>query len=542
MPGRHGRFLFISLLPEPVSSRALAVLQDALDPAADASVIAAPLRGLEFFAARGEVARQLDAWWERHVSADERAVILVMDEPGLDACLAGLDPEMVVGLESEADRERFAVHHQAHVVVTDDPLALAEHAIDLFPCFVRVAPPVASVAPSPAAPAPAAPPAEEEPSVIFMPRLQPRAPARTAPPAPAPSGSPDRTVAAGTLTDPFTELSTIGPIGTPAEGDRQPVTSRPVERRSNELSRASLFAVGGAETRALARLGDVPPPRLGLLSRLLARRRRFTIPREIGDLVLGMHPPPLVVVPARKGGVGKTVTAGAVAQVIGYALGDTTGSAAIVDQNIGNPDQWGRLDIPSSAGTVRQLMAALSSGLELPPTPAWAKTPALGVYPEDRTSVDAYPPGLIQRFVQHLRERHVFLVVDLPNRLPDYTTAEAAICAAYLELADLVILPTTDDPSALLGVLEYLETPSMHGKPVVVSYIVSSDRQLRRHKVVQELLAEIRKRVVAIETIPKSEKATLAIVKGVSILDISPKLRDAYIRVTQTAVRTLAAG
>src|SRR5207253_4759806 len=127
----------------------------------------------------------------------------------------------------------------------------------------------------------------------------------------------------------------------------------PVERRSNDLSRASLF--GSAPTRALARVGDARPPRLGLMSRIfLLRRRRITIPREIGDLVLGLHPPPLVVVPARKGGVGKTVTAGAVAQVIGYALGDTTGSAAIVDQNIGNPDQWGRLALPSSAGTVRQ--------------------------------------------------------------------------------------------------------------------------------------------------------------------------------------------
>src|SRR5262249_25029859 len=190
-------------------------------------------------------------------------------------------------------------------------------------------------------------------------------------------------------------------------------------RRTDDLSRASLFSSGDHRT-------STGPPETGspfaYVGRLFVRRHSFSIPHEIGDLVLGLHPPPLVVVPARKGGVGKTVTAGAVAQVIGYALGDTTGSAAIVDQNIGNPDQWGRLDIPSSAGTVRQLMAALSSGLELPPTPAWAKTPALGVYPEDRSSAEAYPPGLIQRFVQQLRERHVFLVVDLPNRLPDYTT------------------------------------------------------------------------------------------------------------------------
>jgi len=499
--------VFLSLLPDPASARAVGLLQGALDPAAGAAVVTAPVRGLMFFSARGAVARELDGWWERHVPADARPVILVMDEPGLEAHLVGLDSELVVGVAGDAERQRYERHLHSHTVVTPDPVALAEHAIAAFACFRREAPP----APEPA-------PEALQPDVIFMPRLQPRAPARVPPPQP-----PDRSLT-GTLPDPFTELSTLAPL------------DMSLERRSDDLNRASLFSA--AETR----LATVTEPRLRrrIFGRLLVRRRRIAIPREIGDLVLGMHPPPLVVVPARKGGVGKTVTAGAVAQVIGYALGDTTGSAAIVDQNIGNPDQWGRLDIPASAGTVRQLMAALSSGLELPPTPAWAKTPALGVYPEDRAAADAYPPGLIQRFVQHLRERHVFLVVDLPNRLPDYTTAEAAICAAYLELADLVILPTTDDPSALMGVLEYLETPSMRGKLVMVSYIVSTDRQLRRHHVVTDLLDEIRKRVVAIETIPKSEKATLAIVKGVSILDISPKLRDAYIRVTRTAVRALA--
>jgi cellulose biosynthesis protein BcsQ len=495
--------VFLSLLPDPGSTQAIAMMQAALDPAAGAAVVVAPVRGLMFFSARGAVARELDGWWERHVPDEARPVILVMDEPGLEAHLGGLDSAVVVGVAGEEERARYSRHQHSHLVVTGDPVAVAEHAMAAFPVFRR---------------APEEPDPEPATSMVFMPRLQPRAPARVAPPQP-----PERSLTSA-LPDPFTELSTVGPLPPP-------------ERRADELSRASLFADGSARVADSAE----SRPRLGIIGRFLVRRHRIAIPREIGDLVLGMHPPPLVVVPARKGGVGKTVTAGAVAQVIGYALGDTTGSAAIVDQNIGNPDQWGRLDIPATAGTVRQLMAALSSGMELPPTPAWAKTPALGVYPEDRAAADAYPPGLIQRFVQHLRERHVFLVVDLPNRLPDYTTAEAAICAAYLELADLVILPTTDDPSALLGVLEYLDTPSMRGKLVMVSYIVSTDRQLRNHHVVTDLLDEIRKRVIAIETIPKSEKATLAIVKGVSILDISPKLRDAYIRVTRTAVRALAA-
>ena len=333
--------------------------------------------------------------------------------------------------------------------------------------------------------------------------------------------------------DPFSELAAVGPLEEEPEDAGEP---------ASQLSRAGLFG-GGREldmpSFARAEAERTAP---GLVSRLFGRRRRpFVVPREIGDVVLGLRPAPLVVVPARKGGVGKTVTAGAVAQVVGYALGETTGTVAVVDQNIGNPDQWGRLDVPAAAGTVRQMMAALSSGRELPPPPAWARTPALAVYPEDRTTANAYPPGLVQRFVQQLRQRHVFMVVDLPNRLPDFSSAEAAICAAYLDLANLVILPTTDDPSALLGVVEYLDSPSLRGKPVVVSYIASTDRQLRRHPVVRELLEEIRRRVAAVETVPRSEKATLAIVKGMSILDISPRLREAYIRVTRAAVQALAA-
>ena len=537
MPGSQGRYVFLSLLPDPGSERAVELIAAALDPDTGSTVVAAPVRGRAFLAARGYVARELNAWWERTVDAADRPVILVMDEQGLESHLEGLDSELVVGVAGEAELARYAPFEHAHAIVTQDPVALARHAIATFTCFRAPEPepelePAQEPEPAPqpppwgrpeqelVEPAPqAAAPEEPEPAAVFMPRLQSRAPARVAPPQP-----PERQ-RVGTLPDPFTELSALPPLGTVTD-----------DRRHLELSRASLFSGGSGRAAAPAEGGH----RFGIIGRLLARRRAIVIPREIGDLVLGLHPAPLVVVPARKGGVGKTVTAGAVAQVIGYALGDTTGSAAIVDQNIGNPDQWGRLDIPSSAGTVRQLMAALSSGLDLPPTPAWAKTPALAVYPEDRATADAYPPGLVHRFVQHLRERHVFIVVDLPNRLPDYTTAEAAICAAYLELADLVILPTTDDPNALLGVLEYLETPSMRGKLVVVSYIVSTDRQVRRHRVVTDLLDEIRRRVIAIETVPRSEKATLAIVKGMSILDISPRLRDAYIRVAQTAVRALA--
>lgn len=498
----HKPYVFLSLLTEPAGSRAVEVLRAAVDPTSPTSaVLEAPVRGIEFFTARGSLAAELDAWWQQHVPSGVQPVVLVMHEPGLEQHLAGLDTALVVGVAGEDDRRRYDGLSHVRPVLTDDPLALAEHAIASFDCFSR--------APEPPPPAEAA-----DTSMVFVPRERNREPDRVEPEAvddPLPP-----------LPDPFSALAGLEP--TLGGGD--------LPTRADEMSRATLFD---------SRRAGTPSGRAWLRPvRRLFGQGPVTIPHEIGDLVLSVHPTPVVVVPGRKGGVGKTVTAGAVAQVVGYALGETTGSAAIVDQNIGNPDQWGRLDIPATTGTVRQLMAALSSGLELPPAPAWAATPALAVYPEDRAAVDAYPPGLIQRFVHHLRERHVFVVVDLPNRLPDFSSAEAAICAAYLDLADLVILPTTDDPTALLGAIEYLDVRSMQGKPVIVSHIESNDRRLSRHPVVTELLEEIRKRVVAVVTVPRSEKATLAIVEGTSILDISSQLREAYIRVTQAAVRALA--
>ena len=143
--------MFLSLLPDPASTEAVGMMQAALDPAVGATVVVAPVRGLMFFSARGAVARELDGWWERHVPEEARPVILVMDEPGLEAHLGGLDSDVVVGVASDAERARYARHQHSHLVVTGDPVALAEHAMAAFPCFSRapeepIASPAASAA------------------------------------------------------------------------------------------------------------------------------------------------------------------------------------------------------------------------------------------------------------------------------------------------------------------------------------------------------------------------------------------------------------
>ena len=555
MRGSFLSYTFLNPFPEKVSSVAADLMRSGVNPgsAVPVHVVTPPMAGLRFLSATGEEAERLDGWWERHVPADSLPVVVALHEPGLERYLRGLDAEFVIGAVSEMDLARYRGLENVRTLATDSALALTEYAMQAYAvsparCFRADFPYRAwrleDVPPGPP-PMPAAPATvgaaglaaattagagseRNAPAARFTPRTLPSVPRAGVPRARRPA-----------------DASVEPPAGPqPPLTRAQLLRKAGAERASARGSGAEKASRGGAVADSIRAGGSAVPEsaaRRGLAALLgLAGRRSIDVPREIGDVVLGLRPAPVVAVVSRAGGVGKTAVAAALAQIVGYSIGETTGTAAIVDQNIGNPDQWGRLDIPARSSTVRSLMASLSSGADLPPAPAWANTPALAVYPEDRESAEPYSPGLVQRFVQHLRERHVFTVVDLPNRLPDASSAEGAICAFYLELADLVVMPTTDDPNRLLGVLEYLDAPSLKGKPAIVSYIVSPDRRLRTHPRVVELLNRIRSRVTAVVPVPKSEKATLAIVEGVSILEVSAQLRSAYVQLALAAVRPLA--
>jgi hypothetical protein len=82
----------------------------------------------------------------------------------------------------------------------------------------------------------------------------------------------------------------------------------------------------------------------------------------------------------------------------------------------------------------------------------------------------------------------------------------------------------------------------MRDKRCVVPYIVSTERGIRDDPRVRELLDAIRERADAIVPFPKTEKATLAVVKGASILDVDVRLRDAYVELALTTAKTLARG
>jgi cellulose biosynthesis protein BcsQ len=123
------------------------------------------------------------------------------------------------------------------------------------------------------------------------------------------------------------------------------------------------------------------------------------------------------------------------------------------------------------------------------------------------------------------------------------------VCAGWIGVADLVLLPTTDDPNRLVGTLEYLDAPLVKGDPaggrppvkVIVPYIRSPLRAIRENRRVLSLLDQVRQRALAVVEIPKDEKATLAVVEGRPITEIAPGLRDAYIKLAVVTARALLA-
>jgi cellulose biosynthesis protein BcsQ len=549
----------VPLLGEAEDLGAARWLREIANPAArQASRVAVmPLSGIRFFEATGEAARQLDLIWAQTVPADTTPVVVTLHHPALPAYLDGLDAAFVIGMAGGDHTGLYAGRPNVTVVGSDDPGDVLLAAVRTWndpqdPAFLlppepagRAAAPAFEPRP-PESPDPDAdffdeifredavlPEARDQPPQVVpepwgsLPRtadpmhpLPPRENAPVSPPEPA-------LPAVRVADDPLAALAALKPV--------------PVERAAPEPA--------GAGRRS--HLPPDPPDTIedpgsrGFLERVrlaLGRRRAIQVPGEIGDLLLGTRPAPLVVVGSRKGGVGKTAISAGLAQVAGYSLDGRAGIAALVDQNINNADQWGRLRLPEGVTTVREVMARLEQGDEFPAAPAYARTPALAVFPESRDPGDGYPPVLIERFAKNLRSRYVFTVVDLPNALPAFTSAEAAVAASYLVQADLVLVPTTDDPNALRGVVEYLATPSMRQKAAVVPYIVSTERGIRDHPKVLELLDQIRERAVAVVPFPRTEKATLAVVQGASVLDVDTRLRNAYIDLASTVARVLVRG
>ena len=452
------------LLADPHAAVAVRAIEQSSQPGATETLVS-PVRGVDFFEVRGARGAELDAWWAQLAATTDRPVVLAAHEEELADWIPGLDADFVVAVP-DADTAALYDHlENVRCSVGGSPRMLAALAMRTHGLLAQVADPARPVPPDPFA------------------LLELAEHVR--------------------LTD-----SDPGAVGVPQEAP---------------LSRRELLGVPRGATE------PQPSTRPGLRSLLgrFAHGNREGPGQELGQSVLARKPV-LVAVVSRKGGVGKTASAAAIAAILGEALDPFGHTAALVDANIGNPDAWGRLDIRGESPTVRDTVGRLVVGRD-PQSPAWSHTPALAVYPESREAGDGYTPAEIQRLCTYLKLRHAAIVVDLPNRLPAFSSAEASVAASWIAEADVLVIPTTADPTALLGVIEYLDVESVRQRSVVVPYIVPKLREIRDAPEVRQMLDRIRAGGATIVEIPDDDRATLALIRHMAITEVGRELRQAYI-------------
>jgi MinD-like ATPase involved in chromosome partitioning or flagellar assembly len=499
--GEYHGCAFIPLLDEPEASQSVELLMSRLSASSSppASCVKPPLGGLAFITTEGEVSDMLDSWWSYAVPADRLPVLVLLHEPGMERWVGGMDAEAVVGVARQDELALYSGLPNVRAVVGRDVRALTELVMRTYDdCFDA---PPAGATPT------AAPASDDTP---YRPRAAPRQ---------APRPGTDPPPAAGAPVAPWTAAS------------HQPA---PQHRPAPSSPRTPIDLRGLVE-RATSMLSQAP--------------RGAWVPEELTRLVLSHTTGRIVGVSSRAGGVGKTAVAAALGIIYGEAVQESGWCAAVVDQNIGNPDQWGRLTLNAQVPTVFEIMADIEAGREWT-VPAWNRTPALAIYPERRDVADAYAPGQVERFATQLRQLHAVSVIDLPNRIPAFTSAEAAVCAGWLGVCDLLLVPTTDDPTRLQGVLDYLDAPMVRGDSgvayrrvrAVVPYVRSPLKAVRDDPGVRAMLDEIRARVVAVVEIPRNERATLAIVRGQPITEVDAGLRNAYVELAMTVARALREG
>jgi len=525
------RLAAIVLLPGEAGAEAAELMASAIDPSvALRPVIFAPeVRGKAFFECQGDAARRLDATWASAVAGQVIPVFIATHELAFEQWVPGLDGLAFIAVEDEEVARNYrAMGARVHALVSRDTRNLIAAVISrLAELGLRGFTAVATTAEKRSSDA-------SELTVAVPVVAAPRASDLGETRAVVPAGAHLPQVAATRLAPPG--AATASPFEYLAQASIPLVDVEP-------------SAAGGASARDES-AGTVP---VDLRSALLARlfrpgRQRATSPRELGGRILQVAPL-VVVVASRKGGVGKTASAAGVAVICGLALDQRGASAALVDANIGNPAAWGDLNIPVEAATVRSCISRLNANLE-PPPPAYANTPGLACYREDRDQAEGYAADEIHRFCEYLCKRHGAVIVDMPNRLPGMHSAEAEVALHWLVLADVLVLPTDAGPEGIQGVNEYLDecerTLRRHQSrggttPAVVPFLAPQTRQVRNTRRLREELTRLADRTEAIIWVPRDERAVLALWTERSITQVSPRLRDAYLSLTDAVIDAVPA-
>jgi cellulose biosynthesis protein BcsQ len=604
-------YTFLPLFREPFGAQAAKDLKDGLRPTPSAPVVvlAAPVRGLAFFAHEGQNDAELDVWWAREVEAGSRPVVLLLHEDGLSDWLAGTDADYWLGAPAAA-HSLYAGLDNVHLIATDDPQAVVEFAMQsmlsdpaLFKAdqpwkawHLSTPPPIPSrdnpdlnlptphFGPEPTpADVSAVLNAEEESNedvgqldiddkaldkVLATIRSskpdeaeeqfykRPQAPhqpgtsvdagedyVEAATRAPERRGGPTRRPTA--IRPEAPELQTESAMDPTAIIDPFSLlaSAPPTGYRPPDLSEPSKITHATSTTEIPT---PTPSAKKGILGQVVdslkgSKSKLIDVPAETGRTVTDLKPL-IIAVASRKGGVGKTASAGAIAILLAEAVDRFGGwQAALVDANIINPDSWGLHDLPEEAPTLRQVIAALMRG-GVPPDPIYAKIPApLAVYPEDRNAGEGYDSGQITSLITYLKGRFAVIVFDLPNTMPDLESPAGRMASYIISMSDVVVLPLTADKGAFQGVFDYLASPAMKNRATVVPYIVPADKFVRKHAGVQQLLSEVASKSKIVE-ITDDDGASRALWTGQPITTTSPQLRADYIDLVNVLVATARAG
>ena len=121
----------------------------------------------------------------------------------------------------------------------------------------------------------------------------------------------------------------------------------------------------------------------------------------------------------------------------------------------------------------------------------------------------------------------------MSNRLPDPTAGpEAAVAAYWLEVADVLVLPTTSARADFNGALDYLDVGGR--PPTVVAYIVPASRRLRENPATLEYVRVLRRQATSLVEVPDDATAVrLAGMEGVPVEQLSSRLGLAYRELTE---------
>ncbi len=500
-----GAYAFLALLDDAADSLALTRLLAGLRrPESPVSAVfrVPPVRGLAFFADSARQA-ELDTWWSAEIPGSARPVYLLMDADGLEDWLPGVDGTFYVGVADVSRVSAYPSDGRAQCFVPTGPMDFAAAVVQDHSGGRGGVPALFD-------PADALRVAALSGSLPLLPDGRPLSAAtRSGTRRPMPAGA---SVAPPTTFADAAETAARAPVDTSAAG------------WSVEVPPA-----GAAPARPGASRLRLPT---GGLSGVLRRRGRShqRTDSELAHQLAGRGTT-IVAIGSRKGGVGKTSFAAGIAIAAGSVLDQIGHMACLVDANIANPDAWGQMNLPGGAATVRDTVSALLANRDTPP-PVHAATPALACYPEVRETIE-YSRTAIRRLAEHLRRRYTFIVVDMSNRLPDPTAGpEAAVAAYWLEVADVLVLPTTSARADFNGALDFMEVGGL--PPTVVAYIVPDSRRLRDNPATLEYVRAIRQRALSLVEVPDEANAVrLAGMEGVPVERLSSRLRHSYRELTE---------